>query len=399
MPAKLKLAPALVLNPSELATVLHGLRLIQEQADGPSDCTAAICEHFMDAEALTNPQIDALCERLNEPDPRPTAPLAQTYRASLEASELATTLAALRLFQRTYEGKEGREIAEAWPEHFNLVDPPEDDPDWVVEPPPLGTDDINTLCERLNCPPAPAPPAQVVIEISGGAANVTTCPDNVKVQIVDWDMFESGDHTITGENAVTEEYRAWLQANRPEWYASQLNREAEIMAEKLPPASTGIYCKAGELCLSCGMAHPPGEHIISPAVLKARAGLIPHDPQDDEPETETPDPEQAKIEAAYRAAANKYHASDGELEIDADAKVSIGDDPGAYVQAWVWVTNEEAGIPETAECSEEGCTTILHPEDPYYATPCGTYCSEHMREHVKGCEICRNEFPEIDATE
>jgi hypothetical protein len=43
-------------------------------------------------------------------------------------------------------------------------------------------------------------------------------------------------------------------------------------------------------------------------------------------------------------------------------------------------------------CSESGCTTMVNPEDPYYATPCGTYCSEHMREHMKSCEICRNEF-------
>ena len=35
-------------------------------------------------------------------------------------------------------------------------------------------------------------------------------------------------------------------------------------------------------------------------------------------------------------ACEKWHR-DGEIEIDLDAKVSRGDDPGAYVQAWVWV--------------------------------------------------------------
>ena len=31
---------------------------------------------------------------------------------------------------------------------------------------------------------------------------------------------------------------------------------------------------------------------------------------------------------------------DGELELDSDAKVSEGDDNGAYVQAWMWVPFE-----------------------------------------------------------
>lgn len=31
---------------------------------------------------------------------------------------------------------------------------------------------------------------------------------------------------------------------------------------------------------------------------------------------------------------------DGELELDSDAKVSEGDDNGAYVQTWMWVPFE-----------------------------------------------------------
>ena len=42
------------------------------------------------------------------------------------------------------------------------------------------------------------------------------------------------------------------------------------------------------------------------------------------------------------AAATLYHV-DGALEIDDDAKVSRTDD-GAYVQAWVWLSNEEADL-------------------------------------------------------
>ena len=46
---------------------------------------------------------------------------------------------------------------------------------------------------------------------------------------------------------------------------------------------------------------------------------------------------------AYLAAA-KLRQKDGELEIDDDAKVAPGDDPGAYVQAWIWVSDQEAGL-------------------------------------------------------
>lgn len=51
-----------------------------------------------------------------------------------------------------------------------------------------------------------------------------------------------------------------------------------------------------------------------------------------------------ELDDKYRAAAwDKYHR-DGELEIDDNAKVSKGEDPGAYVQAWVWVYDNEAGL-------------------------------------------------------
>jgi hypothetical protein len=37
-----------------------------------------------------------------------------------------------------------------------------------------------------------------------------------------------------------------------------------------------------------------------------------------------------------------YHV-DGEIEIDSKARVSTGNDDGAYVQAWVWVPANEEG--------------------------------------------------------
>ena len=60
-----------------------------------------------------------------------------------------------------------------------------------------------------------------------------------------------------------------------------------------------------------------------------------------------PEPEPQTLEDRYRDAAHAKQR-DGELEIDGDAVVSMGEDPGAYVAAWVWVSNEEAGIEEEA---------------------------------------------------
>ena len=47
--------------------------------------------------------------------------------------------------------------------------------------------------------------------------------------------------------------------------------------------------------------------------------------------------------AAYRAAAMDQ-SSGGELEVDPNAVVSKGGDEGAYVMAWLWVSDDEAGI-------------------------------------------------------
>ena len=45
-------------------------------------------------------------------------------------------------------------------------------------------------------------------------------------------------------------------------------------------------------------------------------------------------------DAAYRAAAERIHADEGEIEIDDGAVVSKGEDAGAYVAAWVWVPDD-----------------------------------------------------------
>jgi hypothetical protein len=65
----------------------------------------------------------------------------------LDASDVATVLAALRLFQREYQDVDAVHIADAWPMHFNVKG--EKDPE--VVPQPLGSEDIDALCERINC--------------------------------------------------------------------------------------------------------------------------------------------------------------------------------------------------------------------------------------------------------
>ena len=49
-------------------------------------------------------------------------------------------------------------------------------------------------------------------------------------------------------------------------------------------------------------------------------------------------------DAAYRRAARAEYEREGEVEIDDNAVISRGDDAGAYVQAWVWVSDEEARL-------------------------------------------------------
>lgn len=48
-----------------------------------------------------------------------------------------------------------------------------------------------------------------------------------------------------------------------------------------------------------------------------------------------------RVLKAFREGAKREYEREGEIEIDDDAKVSMGDDDGAYVEAWVWVNFEE----------------------------------------------------------
>ena len=56
---------------------------------------------------------------------------------------------------------------------------------------------------------------------------------------------------------------------------------------------------------------------------------------------ENDDPSYRFMAQAYRDA---VIPKDGELEMDDDAEVSMGDDPGAYVMVWTWVSDDDADI-------------------------------------------------------
>lgn len=59
--------------------------------------------------------------------------------------------------------------------------------------------------------------------------------------------------------------------------------------------------------------------------------------------------EEGPDDDAFISAAKEKHVSgDGEINVDDDAIVSQSD-KGAYVAAWVWVTNADAGIEEGDE--------------------------------------------------
>jgi len=47
----------------------------------------------------------------------------------------------------------------------------------------------------------------------------------------------------------------------------------------------------------------------------------------------------------FRTRAKELYNEDGRIEVDGNARVSAGNDGGAYVEAWVWVPlKEDQGV-------------------------------------------------------
>ena len=71
-------------------------------------------------------------------------PAPKTAKRKLDASDIATILASLRMFQKRYEDCDATVIINDWPDHFSS------DANDGKPGAPLGSDDIDDLCEQIN---------------------------------------------------------------------------------------------------------------------------------------------------------------------------------------------------------------------------------------------------------
>lgn len=51
----------------------------------------------------------------------------------------------------------------------------------------------------------------------------------------------------------------------------------------------------------------------------------------------------------FRARARELYHIDGEIEVEENARVSLGGTEGAYVQAWVWVPSDRTKVTAFAD--------------------------------------------------
>lgn len=80
-----------------------------------------------------------------------------------------------------------------------------------------------------------------------------------------------------------------------------------------------------------------GARRVTATMLAEALGAVPGAGSITDPDCDVPH----KKAQRYRAAAKELHGRDGEVEIDDGAALSFGDDAGTYVQAWVWVGDED----------------------------------------------------------
>lgn len=107
-----------------------------------------------------------------------------------------------------------------------------------------------------------------------------------------------------------------------------------------------------------------------------------------------PDEIEAKIEAIYREFALENVHDAGTLEVDENATVSISPDGGAYVQAWVWVSAGEVGLPSEGDDSEARCDNCE--ENPVNITMEKATIRPGEAPELRLCMAC---YERIDTTE
>lgn len=107
---------------------------------------------------------------------------------------------------------------------------------------------------------------------------------------------------------------------------------------------------------------------ITDHVLKADPTITPQD---------VPDPGTAMLEQHYRDAAQAMQR-DGELEVDDGAVVSLSDDGGAYVAAWMWVSAEAAGLTDDD----------IETDEPGRCADCGQPAVDKWDDETSVCRDC-----------
>jgi hypothetical protein len=79
-----------------------------------------------------------------------------------------------------------------------------------------------------------------------------------------------------------------------------------------------------------------GRYRIGDREVMLRAGVYHLEALEEDEESPLP-----PCDDAIRQTAKAIWERDGEIEIDHDAAISHGDDPGAYIQAWLWVDYDD----------------------------------------------------------
>ncbi|ARJ65971.1 hypothetical protein WV31_10060 [Magnetospirillum sp. ME-1] len=87
-------------------------------------------------------------------------------------------------------------------------------------------------------------------------------------------------------------------------------------------------------------------------------------------------------DSPYIAYAQSNLAKGGELEIDDTTVVSHGGDAGAYVHAWVWVSDDDAGIEHCSECG------VILPEAGDGEDGLCAECADKRENETTSCRHC-----------
>jgi len=145
-------------------------------------------------------------------------------------------------------------------------------------------------------------------------------------------------HTSDLEPIIEQDYRTWKLVRRRQGHCYSLFSRFEA-PDRPKAVGLGIPSNphSGKWNWFYAPHHDPYE--VVEEIIRKIQGVLP-DPPVLEAEPISDD--------ALRAAAIRIYRKEGKVEIQEKADVSRGDDPGAFVQAWVWVYDEAVTDAEKA---------------------------------------------------